>query len=79
MAKCIRCGGCCESSLCIPGQELYGADAKPPCPGLRYENNIAICGPYQDGDDRDRRWIDSEVGIGFGFGCTGKARKEKDA
>ena len=40
--QCTRCGRCCAEEVCPVGEELFKT-TKPPCPGLKWDNDMEIC------------------------------------
>jgi hypothetical protein len=76
--QCTRCGRCCVEEVCPVGEELYKT-SKPPCPGLKWENNIASCSLVNLASEEMKPVLFKMMG--FGIGCdasfTGKTKGVK--
>jgi hypothetical protein len=65
--KCSRCGFCCLSQTCKVAAGLYHISQETPCPGLSFEEGIAICDLVRKMNE------EMKISFGIGAGCCIKA------
>ena len=66
---CCRCGMCCQSAVCPTGQEVYRVQREDRCPGLTFEDGLAVCALALNARETQARFV-----LGIGLGCCIKAR-----
>jgi len=73
---CCRCGFCCLSETCPIGQRLYNVSKDKGCPGLNFEEDIAVCGAIEW--CKSKSYINWQELFGVDAGCCIKARAYKN-
>jgi hypothetical protein len=66
---CCRCGFCCISETCPAGQKVYRVQREDRCPGLFFEDGLAVCKLARNAGETQARFV-----LGIGAGCCIKAR-----